>query len=210
MHAFGFYLLQVLLFFSSVFLILLVLVQRGRGGGLVGALGGAGGQSAFGSKAGDLFTRVTVVVAIIWILFSMLTIQFFNPPPRPVRSDDGFTAPGTAGALEDQDTDGLDFDANEQGIAPDEIGDDQKLDTPVESQPNPSGDGAFDFGTGDANQAEQADDKKDAEASDDSEQAGGEESNAGEGQDDTDDEGLVASEPINGGILVLAWELSAC
>ena len=50
----------------SLFLILLVLIQRGRGGGLTGALGGPGGQSAFGSKAGDTFTVITVVVAAIW------------------------------------------------------------------------------------------------------------------------------------------------
>ena len=47
----------------SVFLTLLILVQRGRGGGLTGALGGMGAQSAFGAKAGDLFTKITIVVA---------------------------------------------------------------------------------------------------------------------------------------------------
>ncbi len=52
----------------ALFLILLVLVQRGRGGGLAGALGGMGGSSAFGAKAGDVFTKVTVVAATVWIL----------------------------------------------------------------------------------------------------------------------------------------------
>ncbi|TWU44859.1 preprotein translocase subunit SecG [Novipirellula aureliae] len=52
--------------FLSLFLILLVLIQRGKGGGLTGALGGPGGQSAFGSKAGDTFTVITVVVASVW------------------------------------------------------------------------------------------------------------------------------------------------
>ncbi|MFM9196710.1 MAG: preprotein translocase subunit SecG, partial [Planctomycetia bacterium] len=47
-------LLGSMLVLTSLFLILLVLVQRGRGGGLAGALGGMGGQSAFGTKAGDL------------------------------------------------------------------------------------------------------------------------------------------------------------
>jgi preprotein translocase subunit SecG len=51
----------------AIFLILLVLVQRGRGGGLTGALGGMGGSSAFGAKAGDVFTRITIVTAGIWI-----------------------------------------------------------------------------------------------------------------------------------------------
>lgn len=59
-------LLGWLMGFLSLFLILLILVQRGKGGGLTGALGGPGGQSAFGSKAGDTFTLITVVVATIW------------------------------------------------------------------------------------------------------------------------------------------------
>ena len=58
--------LGVLMAFLSLFLIMLILIQRGKGGGLTGALGGPGGQSAFGSKAGDTFTLVTVVVASIW------------------------------------------------------------------------------------------------------------------------------------------------
>lgn len=58
----------------SVFLILLILVQRGRGGGLVGAFGGMGGQSAFGAKAGDLFTRITVVAVCIWIALCVLIL----------------------------------------------------------------------------------------------------------------------------------------
>ncbi len=76
--ALGQYVLGILLFLTSLFLILLVLVQRGRGGGLTGALGGAGGQSAFGTKAGDVFTRVTVVVACFWILLCMLSIITLN------------------------------------------------------------------------------------------------------------------------------------
>ncbi len=53
-------LLMVLLFVTAIFLIVLVLIQRGKGGGLAGAFGGMGGQSAFGTKAGDLFTRITI------------------------------------------------------------------------------------------------------------------------------------------------------
>ena len=64
--------LSVLLLLTSVFMILLVLIQRGRGGGLAGAFGGMGGQSAFGTRAGDVFTKITVVVAIIFILLASL------------------------------------------------------------------------------------------------------------------------------------------
>ena len=66
--------LSFLLPILSVFLILLILVQRGRGGGLVGAFGGSGGQSAFGARAGDVFTRVTVVVVCIWIIACILLL----------------------------------------------------------------------------------------------------------------------------------------
>ncbi len=76
------YIFGPLLFLLSLFLVLLVLVQRGRGGGLAGALGGMGGQSAFGSKAGDMFTRITVVVASIWFLLCCLAIACLNPQER--------------------------------------------------------------------------------------------------------------------------------
>jgi len=72
-YVFGF-----LMFASSLFLILLVLVQRGRGGGLAGAFGGMGGQSAFGTKAGDLFTKLTMGVATFWILLCIAAIATLN------------------------------------------------------------------------------------------------------------------------------------
>lgn len=54
----------------SVMLIGVILLQRGRGGGLVGALSGLGGQSAFGTKAGDMFTRITIAIAAVWVLLA--------------------------------------------------------------------------------------------------------------------------------------------
>lgn len=73
----------VLLFLAAIILILLVLVQRGKGGGLAGALGGMGGQSAFGAKAGDLFTKVTVVVAFAWIVLCIASVGLLkHRPPR--------------------------------------------------------------------------------------------------------------------------------
>ena len=67
-------LLGVLMFITAVLLILLVLIQRGKGGGLAGAFGGMGGQSAFGTKAGDLFTRITIGVAAVWIILCMIAV----------------------------------------------------------------------------------------------------------------------------------------
>ncbi len=95
----GLFVLQVLLFLSSFFLIALVLLQRGKGGGLSGALGGSGGSSAFGAKASDAFVKITIGTAVVWILLCMLTIGRFNPPPTPERAASNNDA--TMGATED-------------------------------------------------------------------------------------------------------------
>lgn len=75
-------LLNVLLIVGSLFLICLVLIQRGKGGGLAGAFGGAGGSSAFGTKAGDVFTTITVVTALVWILLAMIQVLLMNRAGR--------------------------------------------------------------------------------------------------------------------------------
>lgn len=96
MSGFVVFSIKTLMFLISTFLILLVLVQRGRGGGLAGALGGMGGQSAFGTKAGDLFTRVTIIVATVWILLCAGSVKYFKP------TDDSFARnnPGLSSGVE--------------------------------------------------------------------------------------------------------------
>jgi preprotein translocase subunit SecG len=69
------HLLNVLVFLTAVFLVLLVLIQRGKGGGLAGAFGGAGGSSPFGSRAGDTFTKVTLIVAAIWAILIIAELK---------------------------------------------------------------------------------------------------------------------------------------
>jgi preprotein translocase subunit SecG len=60
--------LNAIVLLIGVFIILLVLIQRGKGGGLAGAFGGTGGSSPFGSRAGDAFTRFTLIVAFVWVV----------------------------------------------------------------------------------------------------------------------------------------------
>jgi preprotein translocase subunit SecG len=108
-------LIMVLLFATSLFLILLVLIQRGRGGGLAGAFGGLGGQSAFGTKAGDLFTRITIVTAAFWIILCAASVKLLTDTsplapnlgpasttlPGPAGGAASDTAPGAAGAAKE-------------------------------------------------------------------------------------------------------------
>src|SRR5438128_9005570 len=67
--------LNLLIIIAGLLLVFLVLIQRGKGGGLAGAFGGAGGSSAFGSRAGDLFTRVTIILAAVWILLIRIHVK---------------------------------------------------------------------------------------------------------------------------------------
>lgn len=69
---------STLLMLAGIFMILLILVQRGRGGGLAGAFGGMGGQSAFGTKAGDVFTKITVGVAVFWVILAGASIRLMD------------------------------------------------------------------------------------------------------------------------------------
>ena len=104
-------LLYALAVLTSLFLILLVLIQRGKGGGLAGAFGGVGGSSAFGTKAGDVFTRVTIYTALVWFLVNMFLVYRMNQGRTSAFGTDsrikldlkseGKADPGPAGAKSD-------------------------------------------------------------------------------------------------------------
>ncbi len=69
--SFLFWLCLILFIFVCLFMILLVLIQKGRGGGLASAFGGAGGNTAFGSKTGDVLTWATSLVFGIFLVLSV-------------------------------------------------------------------------------------------------------------------------------------------
>ncbi|TWT37572.1 preprotein translocase subunit SecG [Posidoniimonas corsicana] len=142
----------IVLFLMAVFLILLVLVQRGRGGGLAGAFGGAGGSSAFGAKAGDTFTRITIWAASIWIVTcvgasywaSHRGDAFGKAKPSTVSSSIDLSEPGMTGSGEDTDAEtaanedetpgaGLPADSGDEGPAMEGPSDDA-ADAPAEDE----------------------------------------------------------------------------
>jgi len=100
------YLLTGLLLLTSIFLVLLILVQRGKGGGLVGALGGMGGQSAFGAKAGGIFWA-TSIAAGVWILLCICTVKYNSTGTKAFAGASGANvnhlkdAPSTIGPVTD-------------------------------------------------------------------------------------------------------------
>lgn len=72
MGTFFFYLFIVLYILICLFMILLILIQKGRGGGLSSAFGGAGGNTAFGSKTGDVLTWATSIVFGVFLLLAVV------------------------------------------------------------------------------------------------------------------------------------------
>jgi preprotein translocase subunit SecG len=65
----------ILAFFFAVLAILLmivILLQRGKGVGLAGAFGGTGGTTAFGAKTGDILTWVTIVGAALLLTYTVI------------------------------------------------------------------------------------------------------------------------------------------
>ena len=71
--------LAVVVFLTcSVVLILVVLIQKGRGGGLGAAFGGAAG-GVLGSKTGDFLTWVTVVLVALFLILAVLLNKFYRP-----------------------------------------------------------------------------------------------------------------------------------
>ncbi len=77
--------LITLFILTCVLLILVVLLQKGRGGGLGAALGGMG-SSAFGTRVGDVFTWVTIVLTALFLLLGIAASISFRPKARKAQA----------------------------------------------------------------------------------------------------------------------------
>ena len=112
-------LLQTIHILGAIFLILVVLLQSGRGGGMGTTFGGAAGQIFGGRGASNFLTRVTTGAAIFFfgtsLLLSMLSSQHRSVvqqaeghkaapkaakanPEAPVQTQDPDAAPDAAPA----------------------------------------------------------------------------------------------------------------
>jgi preprotein translocase subunit SecG len=78
-------LLNVLHVFVCMFLILVVLLQQGRGGGMGGAFGGATAQVFGGRGAGNFMTRLTAICAAIFMATSMSLAYLSSAGDRQLR-----------------------------------------------------------------------------------------------------------------------------
>ncbi len=76
-------LLAILFILVCLFMMLVILIQKPRGGGLSGAFGGAGGsaQAVFGAKTGDVLTWFTVFCFVAFLLLAVGLTWAMKPAP---------------------------------------------------------------------------------------------------------------------------------
>jgi len=79
-------------------MILIVLIQRPQGGGLSGAFGASGGggagQTAFGTKTGDVLTWATIGIFVLFVFFAVM-LNFATRPPEAKDNTPTLVTPGT-------------------------------------------------------------------------------------------------------------------
>jgi preprotein translocase subunit SecG len=90
----------------AVLLMGVILLQRGKGVGLSGAFGGAGGHTAFGAKTGDVLTWATIVIAVVMLVFAVILNYVFVPlaPPAPPTISPPVSVPAPSPAATPADT----------------------------------------------------------------------------------------------------------
>lgn len=90
----------VLFILVCLIMVLLILIQKGRGGGLASAFGGAGGNTAFGAKTGDVLTWATSIVFGVFLLLAIilnLMTRQTAPSPTPPGQNSSIPVSGGTG-----------------------------------------------------------------------------------------------------------------
>jgi preprotein translocase subunit SecG len=111
----------VLFTLCAIILVLAVLIQKGKGGGLGAAFGGAAG-SLLGAKSKEPMTYITIALACLFLLLAVVLAKFWKPTleekqaPQPPA---GQRMPATQPAMQPIEEFPVDEIDNEAGQIPD-------------------------------------------------------------------------------------------
>jgi preprotein translocase subunit SecG len=72
-------LVAIVFIICAVMLILVILIQKGRGGGLGAAFGGSLASGILGSKTGDFLTWVTIAMVGVFLAIAVVMAKFYKP-----------------------------------------------------------------------------------------------------------------------------------
>ena len=72
-------LVAILFVLSALALIFIILLQRGKGGGLTAALGGGMASGLLGAKTGDVLTWVTISLVGVFLFLAILMAKYYRP-----------------------------------------------------------------------------------------------------------------------------------
>jgi len=83
-------LISVVWLISALMLIGIILIQKGKGGGLGGAFGGAGGGGGLlGTKTGDFLTWVTIGLVFLFFFLAIVLVKIGgNTVPEGLTNED--------------------------------------------------------------------------------------------------------------------------
>lgn len=95
--------------FSAFCLIFIILIQKGKGGGLSGAFGGLGAGGLLGTKTGDFLTWVTIGLVVAFLGLGVIMVKYYKPA-KPT-----FTEPETALPVEAAESTGTPAEAPAEG-----------------------------------------------------------------------------------------------
>lgn len=106
-------LVAVLFALTCIALILIILVQKGKGGGLSSAFGGGMSGGVLGSKTGDFLTWVTISLVAVFLLLAVVMAKFYKPSVDDIGGNaaqatapvDANEAPGTPPVVPDPNAD---------------------------------------------------------------------------------------------------------
>jgi preprotein translocase subunit SecG len=71
--------IAVVFLICAVVLILIILIQKGKGGGLSAAFGGGMASGILGSKTGDFLTWVTIAMVGVFLALAVAMAKFYKP-----------------------------------------------------------------------------------------------------------------------------------
>ncbi|UCC23053.1 MAG: preprotein translocase subunit SecG [Planctomycetota bacterium] len=71
--------IAVLFLICAVVLILIILIQKGKGGGLSGALAGGAVSGLLGSKSKEPLTWITIALVGVFLTLAIVMAKFYKP-----------------------------------------------------------------------------------------------------------------------------------